>query len=61
MANVLANYISNNTNTAYFMNALKLDRENRTITLYNTTDQAFSSSVQIPEQAAPNIDNVPFW
>lgn len=58
MSIILASYISNSKNTAYFMNSLKID--GRTITLYNDKDSTFSSSVDIPEQSMPEINSVPY-
>ena len=58
MSVILASYISNSKNTAYFMNSLKL--EDRTITLYNDKDDTYSSSIEIPEQSLPDINSVPY-
>lgn len=58
MANVLASYISNGTDRASIMNALRLSNDGRTITLFSTDNEEFTSSVNLPEASEESISNV---
>ena len=51
MSNYLASYISNGTDRASIMNALKTSEDGTTITLYSTDNEEFASSVVLSKES----------